>query len=139
MKAFTIGYGGITPVELLATLERHSVRSIVDIRIWPMRASMGSYVLARDPAKGIQGLLARAGIGYHSILELGNPYKDLSTWKDRYRRLVHSAGEVLVERLLDVPAPLCLLCAEKNPDECHRLILAEFLAKSGWEFEHLLP
>jgi uncharacterized protein (DUF488 family) len=139
MKAFTIGYGGCTPSELLTTLDRHSIRSIVDIRIWPMRASMGSYVLAKDPDKGIQGLLARAGIGYQSFLELGNPYKDHANWKDQYRRLIDIAGGVLIERLLEVPVPLCLLCAEKYPCECHRLILAEFLAKYGWEIEHLVP
>jgi len=82
--------------------------------------------------------LARSGIAYFSFLELGNPFRELLDWKDRYRRLVNSAGDLLVERLKDIPDPLCLLCAEKRPEECHRSILAEFLSQRGHEVQHLI-
>jgi uncharacterized protein (DUF488 family) len=138
MRIFTIGYGGLEPSSLLAAMTEHSVRSIVDVRIWPIRASMGSYVLSKSPEKGIQGLLARSGIAYFSFLELGNPFRELADWKNQYRKLMGTAGEFLTERLKDVPEPLCMLCAEKDPEECHRWILAEFLREHGHEVEHLV-
>jgi hypothetical protein len=37
-----------------------------------------------------------------------------------------------------VPAPYCLLCAEKSPTECHRSIIAAHLARvTGAEVVHL--
>lgn len=131
MTIFTIGYGGLEPSAFVRILTEQSICSLVDIRIWPMRANMGSYTMAKCSEKGIQGLLARSGIKYFSLLELGNPYKDLPDWKKRYRRLIDFAGDVLVERLKDIPDPLCLLCAEQKPDECHRSILAGFLGATG--------
>src|SRR5947209_8318981 len=109
---FTIGYGGREPSELLALLKQHSIRSVVDIRIRPNRASMGSYVLSKAAEKGIQGLLGREGISYFSFLELGNPFLELPDWKERYKKLIDAAGDVLTERLHDTPGPICLLCAE---------------------------
>src|SRR3569833_921643 len=99
MRVFTIGYGGLEPSVLLSALKEWSVRSVVDIRIWPIRASMGSYMLSKSPEKVIRGLLARDGIGYFSFLELGTPYREMSDWKERYRRLIGAAGDLLTERL----------------------------------------
>ena len=72
--AFTIGYGGRKPDEFVKLLAEHGVRTVIDVRIRPDRASMGSYVKSRDETKGIAGLLAKAGIGYFSLPELGNPF-----------------------------------------------------------------
>ena len=138
MKIFTLGYGGIDPSMFVGVLKDHSIRSIVDVRIWPIRANMGAFVKARSPERGIQNLLARDGIAYFSLLELGNPYIELPDWKERYRRLIEASGDMLFERLADIPEPFCLLCAEKRPGECHRSILAEFLQRRGHEVEHLI-
>ena len=138
MRIYTIGYGGLAPSEFVRELKERSIESVVDIRIWPIRANMGSCVMSKSVEKGIQGLLARAGNGYFSLLELGNPVKDLTDWEGRYRRPIHSAGDSVFERLQDIPDPLCLLCAEKRPEECHRSMLAEFLGQRGHDVEHLV-
>jgi uncharacterized protein (DUF488 family) len=98
---------------------------------------MGIYAKAKDPNKGIQGLLASAGIEYHSLVELGNLFVDLDDWADRYRRLVERAGDVLTERLWQVPAPFCLMCAEKVVSNCHRSLIAAHLVLRGHEVEHI--
>lgn len=148
MRIFTIGYGGLAPTDFITALKRRGIQSVVDIRIWPIRSVIGYYTLAKDREKGIRGLLNSEGIGYHAFLELGNPYLELldwkdhpylhlPDWKDRYRRLVEAAGDLLTERLGGVAGPLCLLCAERDPDECHRAILADFLEKRGHDVEHI--
>ncbi len=92
MPFYTIGYGGRAPAEFTSLLVQHGVRSIADVRIHPDRASMGSYVKARTPDKGIEKLLADQGIAYRSILELGNMFRDLDDWHRPYRALFRTRG-----------------------------------------------
>jgi uncharacterized protein (DUF488 family) len=42
-----------------------------------------------------------------------------------------------VSPLDGVPQPFCLLCAEKRVAECHRRLIAEFLASKGNQIEHI--
>ena len=53
---------------------------------------MGSYAKAKDPEKGIAGLLAKAGIGYVSLPELGNLFLEYDDWPERYERFLAAAG-----------------------------------------------
>ncbi|MEJ2703420.1 MAG: DUF488 domain-containing protein [Sedimentisphaerales bacterium] len=137
MKAYTIGYGGRKPQEFLDLLRAHNVKAIVDVRLRPDRASMGTYARARSSEKGIQALLAKADIQYFSFVELGNVFLDFSDWEVRYRRLIDKAGDLLVERLLEAPKPFCLLCAEKHAEHCHRSIIAAYLQTKGCDTQHI--
>jgi uncharacterized protein (DUF488 family) len=128
---FTVGYGGRSPDELVAVLRGAGVVTVVDCRARPDRSSMGAFVLAVDPAKGIAGLLARAGLGYVSLPELGNPFRDDEDWPRRYRLLLDGALGVLTERLAGIPGPLALLCAERAVERCHRGPLADALVAAG--------
>lgn len=135
---FTVGYGGRPPEAFAKLLVENGVRTVVDVRLRPDRAAMGSYALARDPDKGIAGLLARHGISYVSLPELGNLFRDYPDWPERYGRFVDAAGPLLFDRLAQVPGPICLMCAEKRVSECHRRHLAEYLERTGtWRFTHL--
>lgn len=129
MTVFTIGYGGRSRDEFLTLLKAHGVQTVVDIRLRPDRASMGIWVKAKTADKGIENWLAEAGIGYRSLVELGNPFRDLPDWQERYRRLLESAGPLLTERLGDIPGPICLLCAEKHVADCHRRHVADYLVE----------
>jgi uncharacterized protein (DUF488 family) len=137
MKLFTIGYGGRMPEEFVERLASAGVRTVVDVRLRPDRASMGAYVKAKTPDKGIERLLSTGGIRYRSLPELGNIFLDYEDWRERYTTFVSRAGDLLVTRLEGLEGPLCLLCAERRIAECHRLQIAEFLATRGFEIEHL--
>ncbi len=138
MTFYTIGYGGRRPDDFTDLLVGHGVRSIADVRIRPESASMGAYVKARTSDKGIQKLLGDRGIAYHSILELGNLFRDLDDWQASYRELFERAGDLLVGRLEGLPKPFCLLCAEKRVADCHRQVIADFLvATKGWTVAHI--
>lgn len=145
-ELMTIGYGGRKPADLVAALVAAGVRTVVDVRLRPDRASLGSFARARDPARGIEGLLGAAGVGYAHYTELGNLFLDDETgWPERYRRLLELAGEVVLERLVRdagaLPGPLALLCAERRVAECHRGPLAGWLAPllpgGPWTVRHL--
>lgn len=137
MKAYTIGYGGRRPDEFIGLLKKEGIQVVVDVRLRPDRSSMGTYAKAKDPAKGIQGLLAAAGIEYFSFVELGNIFLDFEDWEERYRHLMKQSGDLLLKRLLEVRGRFCLLCAEKSASRCHRRIIAECLAAKGYEVEHI--
>jgi uncharacterized protein (DUF488 family) len=129
MQVFTIGYGGRKKEEFLQLLQNNSIKTVVDVRLRPDRASMGIWVKAKTDDKGIQSWLAEAGIGYRSLVELGNLFLDFPDWQARYQRLLDSSGDLLIERLKDIPAPICLLCAEKRVAECHRQQISDYLEK----------
>jgi uncharacterized protein (DUF488 family) len=138
MRFYTIGYGGRSPDEFAGLLVARGIRSVADVRIRPDRASMGAYVMARTPDKGIQKLLGDRGIAYHSILELGNLFRDMEDWVPSYRMLFERAGDLMVGRLDGLPGPFCLMCAEKRVADCHRRVIADFLvATRGWTVEHI--
>lgn len=136
---YTIGYGGASPSDLLAKLSAAGVRTVVDVRLRPDKAAMGCYALAKAPDKGIVKQLASAGIGYASRIELGNPFMEREDWAESYSLLLEQSGELLTRRLADLDGPICLLCAEKKPENCHRSILAAWLAERGWSVCHLIP
>ena len=137
MHVYTVGYGGRKPQAFLDLLQQHQIERIVDVRLRPDRSSMGAYAKANSPDKGIERLLAERGIAYVSLPELGNVFMGCEDWPERYQRLMQRAGDLLTERLLALAAPYCLMCAERQAAACHRQVIAAYLARHGFEIEHL--
>lgn len=137
MTAFTIGYGGRPPAEFVRLLTDAGVRTVADVRLRPDRSSMGSYKFTGKPTTGIEKLLADAGIGYASLPELGNLFLGYDDSLERYAGLFDRAGPLLLNRLMALSGPVCLLCAEKDVGRCHRKTIAEHLQRTGSEIVHL--
>jgi len=138
MKVFTVGYGGRNKEEFLALIRNNGIRTIIDVRLRPDRSSMGIWIKAKTSDKGIEKWLSEAGIGYRSLIELGNVFLEFADWQERYGKLLESSGELLTDRLSDISDPICLLCADKRVAECHRKLIAEYLARyKGAEVHHL--
>ena len=104
MQLYTIGYGGRQPQDFLDLLQHYQIERIVDVRLRPDRSSMGAYTKANTPDKGIEHLLAQRDIAYVSLPELGNVFMGSADWRERYQRLIQRAGDILVERVLDILA-----------------------------------
>lgn len=136
MTVYTIGYGGRKPNDFLDLLALKGIKAIVDIRRRP-RSYSGHYTRAKDPGKGIQGLLTGAGIEYVWIEELGNPFKDQDGWAKKYEEHLDQLVNRLADMLHGVPAPYCLMCCEKRVAQCHRKLLAARLAEAGAQVEHI--
>lgn len=128
MQVYTIGYGGRDREEFLKLIKDNGVETVVDVRLRPDRASMGIWVKAKTSDKGIENWLSAAGIGYCSLIELGNVFLDFDDWRERYQQLLDCAGDLLLERIHAIPGPICLLCAEKCVEDCHRQQIADYLA-----------
>lgn len=137
MHVYTMGYGGRKPQDFLHVLQHKGIERIIDVRLRPDRASMGSFAKANSADKGIQRLLAERKIAYESMTELGNVFLGCDDWCERYQRLLQSAGDILLERLYDMPMSFCLLCAEREVTACHRQFIANQLVQRGYQVEHI--
>jgi uncharacterized protein (DUF488 family) len=129
VKVYTIGYGGRTREEFLGLLKTHGVRTVADIRLNPQNAYMGTWVKAKTAGKGIEGWLTKEDIAYASFPELGNPFLELKDWRERYEALLAQRGEEMTARVRAAAAPYCLLCAERFAVNCHRQLVARYLAE----------
>ena len=140
---WTIGHGTRPAEELVETLERAGVATLVDVRRFP-----GS---RRNPQFGRDALAATlesAGIAYHHAVELGGrlagePGEErfgcirVAAFRSYAARMGTPGWQEALERELAQPEP-CFMCAETPWPKCHRRLIAELLAARGHEVLHLL-
>ena len=153
----TVGVYGFTVEEFLDTLRETDIRLLLDVR---QRRGVRGPQYAWANAKRLQAALAEAGIGYRHHPELAptTELRQLQYAEDdrlgvgkrsraelapEYRRRYLSAildrvdlGE-LVAVLPDEGAG-ALLCVERDPEACHRSLIAERIeAEYGAAVSHL--
>lgn len=127
---FTVGYEGTDIERFVRTLKAAGVRRVADVR---------AVAISRKPGfskRKLADKLAEEGIAYVHFVDLGDPKPgreaaragDFGLFRAIYARHLQSgeAQEALGD-LIDIVqmAPTCLLCFERNPDECHRTIVAQ--------------
>jgi uncharacterized protein (DUF488 family) len=154
-RVATIGVYGATIEAFLAALRGAGVPLVFDVR---QRRGVRGSEYAWANSKRLQAALAEAGIGYEHRRELA-PTTELRhlqyaedarrkvgkrsrvelapEYVERYTREILDQAELepLVERL-----PAALLCVERDPEACHRsLIAARMAGEHGVAVEHLRP
>ncbi len=139
----TIGYEGATPAGLIRALRHARVALVLDIRAVPASRKKGF------SKTQLAANLADAGIVYRHLRGLGTPkrgreaarFGDVETFERIF--LEHMSEP---EALLDLAQaitlakaePVCLLCLERDPEVCHRLIVANRMAaETGQELRHI--
>ncbi len=129
----TIGHSNQPIERFIDLLKTGDVEAVVDVRSMPYSR--------RFPQFGRERLtqsLSAVGILYRHEPALGGKPKDAASYDaiaerpdftEALDRLVASAGDTA----------LCLMCAEKDPLDCHRTVLvSRRLAERGVPIEHLL-
>lgn len=158
-RVATIGVYGFDLDRFLAALQQAGVGLVLDVR--QRRGVRGSeYSWANS--KRLQAALTAAGIGYEHHKELA-PTTELRQlqyreddrqgvgkrsraelapeYRERYTREILDRADLaaLVERLPG-DAVSALLCVERDPEACHRSLIAERLAaEHGAAVTHLRP
>lgn len=126
---FTIGYEGATLDDFTATLKCAGVRFVVDIRDRPQSRRPGFSKTALAEA------LDESGIRYVHLGDLGDPKPgrdaaragDFTTFRRIFGGVLASdIGRLAIETVAKwaMEDNVCLLCYERNPDECHRKLVA---------------
>jgi uncharacterized protein (DUF488 family) len=130
----TIGHSNHAIEHFLALLEDGGVEAVVDIRSVPYSRrfpQFGRERLTRSLAS--RGILYRyEGAALGGKPKSGEDYEVLAAkpeFADALSRLIAGAADTT----------LCLMCAEKDPLDCHRTILvSRRLAERGIAIDHLL-
>ena len=143
---FTIGYEKAKPEAVLDELKRAKVRLLVDTR---------AVAASRRPGfskKSLAATVEDAGIGYLHLQKLGTPEAGrqaaragkFDTLWTIYAKHLKTAGAIeAMGELIDIVKsgrPVCLLCYERDPAECHRSRIAEVVtARTGARVRDLIP
>lgn len=142
---FTIGHSTRTIEELIAALQAHQIKTLVDIRAFPM-----SRRLPHFNRENLEKSLADAGIRYVWMKELGGMRKksladspNVALRNASFRNYAdymltpefeHAVGEVIEFAQL---SPTAYMCAERVYFKCHRMLVSDWLVAHGREVLHI--
>jgi uncharacterized protein (DUF488 family) len=139
----TIGYEGGTVHAFIRTLKDAQVELVLDIRAAPVSRKKGF------SKNQLAAHLSEAGIGYRHLRGLGTPKRGRDAARggdvESFERIFREHMEE-PEALLDLgeaialaqAQPVCLLCLERDPEHCHRLIVGNrMVGETGQQLRHL--
>ena len=155
----TIGVYGFDLPSFLTALEEAGIRQVLDVR---QRRGVRGSEYAWANSRRLQAALADAGIGYRHHPELAptTELRELQYAEDARRgvgkrsraELAPAYVERYTREILDgvdlepiaagmkSEGPAALLCVERDPEACHRSLIAARLAtEHGLEVTDLLP
>ena len=140
-QILTIGHSNHSFEKLLSLLQAHNVSAVCDVRSAPYSRMNPQFNREGFAEQLRENEIACIYLG----MELGGRTEDPDCYEGkrvRYDRLakkdVFQSG---LQRVVEDSAKyrLCLLCAEKEPLECHRtLLVSRHLAEMGLEIHHIL-
>src|SRR5919109_3061493 len=138
---FTIGHSNHPIDHFIALVHGAGVTAIVDVRSRPASRRYPWF-----SAKRLGETLAREGVAYELMGDaLGGRPNDPSLFRDGaadYAAMaVTRAFRAGLDRVIEAAqrARLCLMCAEREPLDCHRcLLIAPALAERGLTVGHIL-
>lgn len=135
---FTIGYEGLEPRRLTDALKDAGVGLLADVRAVANSRKRGF-------SKGaLKAGIEEAGLAYAHLRTLGTPKAGREAARGHDAALMR---KIYCEAVLDTAdgglaldalaamaeaGPTCLLCFERDPERCHRRVLAERLEARGF-------
>jgi uncharacterized protein (DUF488 family) len=141
---YTIGYEATSAESFLKKLESAGVEMVLDVRELPQSRVPGF------SKNALSEKLHHRGIDYVHVRELGSPRelrhklretKDFTAFTRGYLLYMKKQMEhVRTVKDLVYEKTCCLLCFEKNHDECHRKFVAlevKAVARNGLQIVHL--
>lgn len=142
---YTIGHSTRTLQELIEALQAHGIRTLVDIRSFPM-----SRRLPHFNREALEQELPRAGIAYVWMKDLGgrrtkqrDDSPNVALRNDSFRNyadyMLTEAFQRAIEELLSIAAqaPTAIMCAERVYFRCHRMLVSDYLVAHGHEVLHI--
>jgi uncharacterized protein (DUF488 family) len=130
-EMFTLGHSDRSREEFLDCLASFGVVTVADVRSWPVSRRHPQF--SRDE---LEPALAAVGVRYRYLgRELGGyrsgGYEDhvgTSLFREGLSRLAAMAKD----------GPLAIVCAERDPADCHRRFISEALAERGYRIRHIV-
>jgi len=143
-ELFTIGYQRTRPADFVAAMKAAGVTTLIDVREvpWSRRREYAKKALAET--------LNAAGIAYVHLKGLGTPKSGRAAAKagDRagfeeifaaHIRTPEFQSDLATAAEIARAGGVCLMCYERDPDNCHRQIVAGLMRdKDGFEVRHIM-
>ena len=157
---YTIGHSTRTLDELVAALAGHGVKTLVDIRAFPM-----SRRLPHFNRESLEQELPGHGIAYLWLKEMGGRRKKLrddspntglrnESFRNYADYMMTEEFERVVTSLVDIGgrsgdptlsptagdkdgAPVAIMCAERMWFQCHRMLVSDYLTAHGHNVLHI--
>lgn len=132
---FTIGYEQASAAAVLEEMSRAGVELLVDVRA--IAASRRAGFSKRLLAAGVE----ERGMSYLHLRGLGTPAEGRQAARSGHHATMqrifaeHMTGDVAQEQLGELVElvrqgrRVCLLCFERHPEHCHRLIVANLVCE----------
>jgi uncharacterized protein (DUF488 family) len=142
---YTIGHSTRTIEELISALQAHEIRTLVDIRAFPMSRRMPHF-----NRESLQQTLPAAGIRYVWMPALGGHRKkiledspNVALRNDSFRNyadyMLTPEFQHAIEELLTLAeeSRTAYMCAERVYFQCHRMLVSDYLVAHGHEVQHI--
>jgi uncharacterized protein (DUF488 family) len=145
VEIYTIGFTQKTAAQFFGSLRRAGIKRLIDVRL--NNTSQLAGFAKRDDLAYFLAEICGAEYHHQPLLspdkDLLDGYKNKTVAWDEYSArflalLRERRAETLIDRgLFDVPT--VLLCSEPSADQCHRRLVAEYLAEKwgGARIVHL--
>lgn len=146
MKLFTVGFTQKSAQAFFELLRSQGIRKLVDIRVNP-HGQLSAFARQEDLPYFLRALADGCSYQHLPALaptkEILKDYRADGDWEryaERFQQLMDGRGipHTLVRADFE-DGPVCLLCSEATPEQCHRRLVAERLAAAwpGVEIIHL--
>ncbi len=142
---YTVGHSTRPLADLIETLQAHSIRSLVDIRAFPMSRRLPQFnreSLEKSlPEAGIRYVWMPALGGYRKKIREDSPH--IALRNDSFRNY---ADYMLTAEFQSATAKLIALaessrtaymCAERVYFRCHRMLVSDWLVAHGHQVMHI--
>ncbi len=142
---YTIGHSTRSLQDLIDALMAHSIRTLVDIRAFPM-----SRRLPHFNRESLEKALPDAGMKYVWMKELGGHRKKIrddspnialrnASFRNYADHMLTPEFEGAMTKLLDfaAKAPTAYMCAERVYFKCHRMLVSDWLVAHDHEVLHI--
>jgi uncharacterized protein (DUF488 family) len=142
---YTIGHSTRPAMDFIALLQAAGVQLLADVRAYP--ASRRHPQFGREAltialqARGIAYTWMGAALGGHREARADTPNTGLApVWRgyaDHTQTPRYRAGLAQLEEQALTQSTV-IMCAERNPDDCHRNLISDSLVGHGWNVVHLI-
>lgn len=146
MKTFyTIGHSTRSAEDFIALLEAAGVQLLADVRAYPAsrrHPQFGREALsAALQAHGIAYAWMGAALGGHRDAHADTPNTGLApVWRgyaDHMQSARYRAGLAQLEEQA-LTQTVAVMCAERDPNDCHRNLISDSLVDRAWKVMHLI-
>jgi uncharacterized protein (DUF488 family) len=142
---YTIGHSTRTLEELIDALRAHEIKTLVDIRAFPMSRRLPQF--NRDsfeqtlPASGIRYLWMKALGGYRKKTLEDSPHIALrnQSFRNYADYMLTPEFEKAMDELIALAeeSRTAYMCAERVYFRCHRMLVSDWLVAHGHEVLHI--